>query len=120
MKRVLAVDDSVSTRQLVVSTLKSAGYEVLEAGDGQDGLDMGRSRQVDLVLAGQNMPRMDGFALVKALRLLPGYKSIPILMLSMETSEAPKAQGQAAGASGWLVKPFDSVRLLGVVKKVIG
>ena len=119
-KRVLTVDDSISTRQMVATTLRSAGYEVVEAVDGQEGLDKARSRQMDLVLTDQNMPRMDGLSLIKALRLLPGYKSAPILVLSMESSETMKSQGQVAGATGWLVKPFDPPKLLEAVKKVIG
>lgn len=119
-KKVLTVDDSVSIRQMVSFTLKSAGYEVVEAVDGQDGLDKAKSKQVDLVLTDQNMPKMDGLSLIKALRALPGYKAAPILVLTTESSDAMKAQGKAAGATGWLVKPFDPPKLLEVVKKVIG
>jgi two-component system, chemotaxis family, chemotaxis protein CheY len=119
-KKVLTVDDSVSIRQMVAFTLKSAGYEVVEAVDGQDGLDKAKSKQVDLVLTDQNMPKMDGLTLIKALRALPGYKAAPILVLTTESSDAMKAQGKAAGATGWLVKPFDPPKLLEVVKKVIG
>lgn len=119
-KVVLTVDDSASIRQMVSFTLKSAGYEVVEAVDGEDGLNKAKSRSADLVLTDQNMPRMDGLTLIKTLRGLPQYRSTPILMLTTESSDAMKAAGKAAGATGWLVKPFDPQKLLEVVKKVIG
>lgn len=119
-KSVLTVDDSASIRQMVAFTLKTAGYEVIEAVDGQDGLAKAKSKTVDLVLTDQNMPKMDGLTLIKTLRGLPQYKTAPILMLTTESSDAMKAQGKAAGATGWLVKPFDPQKLLEVVKKVIG
>lgn len=119
-KVVLTVDDSASIRQMVAFTLKSAGYEVLEAVDGEDGLTKAKARSADLVLTDQNMPKMDGLTLIKALRGLPQYRAIPILMLTTESSDAMKAAGRAAGATGWLVKPFDPQKLLEVVKKVIG
>lgn len=119
-KTVLTVDDSPSIRQMVSFTLKGAGYDVVEANDGQDGLDKAKSKAVDLVLTDQNMPRMDGLTLIKNLRGLPNYKSTPILMLTTESGDAMKQQGKAAGATGWLVKPFDPQKLLEVVRKVIG
>ena len=119
-KTILAVDDSASIRQMVSFTLKSAGYEVVEAVDGMDGLDKAKARSVNLVLTDQNMPRMDGLTLIKNLRALPQYKAVPILMLTTESSDAMKQQGRAAGATGWLVKPFDPQKLVEVVKKVIG
>lgn len=119
-KTVLAVDDSASIRQMVAFTLKGAGYDVVEAVDGQDGLDKANGKTVNLVLTDQNMPRMDGLTLIKSLRALPHHKATPILMLTTESSDAMKAQGKAAGATGWLVKPFDPAKLLEVVKKVIG
>ncbi|MGB3942245.1 MAG: response regulator [Candidatus Manganitrophaceae bacterium] len=119
-KVILAVDDSMSIRQMVAFTLKGAGYEVVEAVDGRDGLDKAKGKNVQLVLTDQNMPEMDGLTLIKSLRALPAYKGVPILMLTTESSDAMKAQGKAAGATGWLVKPFDPERLLEVVKKVIG
>ena len=118
-KTILAVDDSASIRQMVSFTLKSAGYEVVEAVDGMDGLEKAKSRSVNLVLTDQNMPRMDGLTLIKNLRATPQYKATPILMLTTESSDAMKAQGRAAGATGWLVKPFDPVRLIEVIQKVI-
>lgn len=119
-KIVLAIDDSASIRQMVAFTLKSSGYEVTEAVDGMDGLDKAKGKTFDLVLSDQNMPRMDGITLIKSLRAMPQYKSVPILMLTTESSEAMKQQGRAAGATGWLVKPFDPQKLIEVVKKVIG
>lgn len=119
-KTVLAVDDSASIRQMVAFTLKSSGYEVVEAVDGMDGLEKAKSRSFNLVLTDQNMPRMDGLTLVRSLRGLAQYSTTPILMLTTESSDAMKAQGKAAGATGWLVKPFDPQKLIEVVKKVIG
>lgn len=119
-KTVLSVDDSSSIRQMVAFTLKGAGYEVIEAADGQEGLEKAKMKTVDMVLTDQNMPRMDGLTLIKSLRALPNYKSVPILMLTTESGDAMKQQGKAAGATGWLVKPFDPAKLLEVTKKVIG
>ncbi|MDP2824832.1 MAG: response regulator [Sulfuritalea sp.] len=119
-KTILAVDDSASIRQMVAFTLKSSGYEVVEAVDGMDGLEKARSKSFNLILTDQNMPRMDGLTLIKNLRALAQYRTVPILMLTTESSDAMKAQGKAAGATGWLVKPFDPQKLIEVVKKVIG
>jgi two-component system chemotaxis response regulator CheY len=118
-KTVLTVDDSASIRQMVSFTLKSAGYEVVEAVDGMDGLEKAKGKSFNLVLTDQNMPRMDGLSLIKSLRGMP-YRSVPILMLTTESSDTMKSQGRAAGATGWLVKPFDPQKLIEVVKKVIG
>lgn len=119
-KTILAVDDSGSLRQMVVFSLKAAGYQVTEAVDGQDALEKAQLQVFDLVLTDQNMPRMDGLTLIRALRALPTYTKVPILMLTTEFSDEMKAKGKAAGANGWLVKPFDPQRLTDVVKKVIG
>jgi two-component system chemotaxis response regulator CheY len=119
-KTVLTVDDSASIRQMVSFTLKSAGYDVIEAVDGADGLNKAKQKSVNLVLTDQNMPNMDGLTLIKSLRMLPQYKATPILMLTTESSDAMKTSGRAAGATGWLVKPFDPQKLIEVVKKVIG
>lgn len=119
-KTILAVDDSASIRQMVSFTLKGAGYQVIEAVDGQDGLEKAKSKSVNLILTDQNMPKMDGLTLIKNLRSMPQYKSTPILMLTTESSDSMKAQGKSVGATGWLVKPFDPQKLLEVVKKVIG
>jgi two-component system chemotaxis response regulator CheY len=106
-------------RQMVAFTLKGAGYNVIEAADGQEALDKARGETVDLVLTDQNMPRMDGITLVQNLRGLATYASTPILILTTESSDEMKAKGRAAGATGWLVKPFDPGKLLDVVRKVI-
>lgn len=119
-KAILAVDDSASLRQMVTFALKSAGYEVIEAVDGQDGLEKAKAKRADPVFTDQNMPKMDGLTLIRSLRVLPQYQAVPILMLTTESSDAMKSQGRAAGANGWLVKPFDPDRLIAVVKKVIG
>lgn len=120
-KIILAVDDSTSIRQMVAFTLKSAGYTVIEAVDGQDGLDKIKNQAtVDLVLTDQNMPRMDGLTLIRTLRGQPQFAATPILMLTTESSDEMKTQGRAAGATGWIVKPFDPHKLLEVIKKVIG
>ena len=119
-KKILAVDDSGSLRQMVVFSLNAAGYQVIEAVDGQDGLDKANNDNFDLVLTDQNMPRMDGLALIRSLRALSKYQNVPILMLTTEASAEMKARGRSAGANGWLVKPFDPQRLVEVVKKVIG
>jgi two-component system chemotaxis response regulator CheY len=119
-KTILAVDDSGSLRQMLVFTLKAAGYQVVEAFDGRDGLDKAKQAHFDLVLTDQNMPNMDGLALIRSLRALPSYARTPILMLTTESSDEMKSKGRAAGATGWLVKPFDPNRLIEVVRKVLG
>jgi len=119
MHSILAVDDSASMRQMVSFTLKGAGYTVIEAVDGQEAFELAREAPVDLVLTDQNMPRMDGITLVRSLRELPDYESTPILILTTESSQEMKDRGKAAGATGWLVKPFDPARLLDVVKRVL-
>ena len=119
-KTILAVDDSGSLRKMLVFTLKAAGYQVTEAVDGRDGLDKARQKQFDLVLTDQNMPNMDGLTLIRSLRALPSYARVPVLMLTTESSDEMKSKGRAAGATGWLVKPFDPNRLTEVVRKVLG
>lgn len=119
-KHILAVDDSRSILQMVSFTLKGAGYQVTEAVDGQAALDLASSAQFSLVITDLNMPRMDGITLTQKLRAHPKYKFTPILMLTTEAGDAFKTRGKAAGATGWLVKPFDPQKLLGVVKKVLG
>lgn len=119
MKTVLTVDDSAAIRQMVAFTLKGAGYGVIEAKDGNEGLAKAKAGTVGLVITDQNMPGMDGITLIKSLRALPSYKSVPILMLTTEAGDAMKAQGRAAGATGWIVKPFDPAKLIEVVRKVL-
>ena len=119
-KTILTVDDSGSLRQMVSFVLKDAGYDVVEAIDGQDGLEKAKAQHIDLVLTDQNMPGMDGLGLIRELRTMKKYQSVPILMLTTETGDDIKAQGRAAGATGWIVKPFDPARLTEVVRKLIG
>ena len=119
-KNVLIVDDSASVRQMVEATLRSAGYVVTAAKDGQEAFDICKTKSYDFVLTDQNMPNMDGISLIKALRTLPAHAKTPIVMLTTEGSDGMKAQGRAAGATGWMVKPFDPAKLLEVAKKVMG
>ncbi len=119
MKTILAVDDSATMREMVAFVLESAGYRVIEAEDGAQGLDRAAAMPVDLVITDQNMPNMDGLTLVRSLRGMRDYKSVPILLLTTESSDGMKQQGRAAGATGWLVKPFDPATLLEVVQKVL-
>ncbi|MAR92429.1 MAG: response regulator [Pseudomonadota bacterium] len=120
MAKILAVDDSASMRQMVSFTLQGAGYEVVEASDGQDALNKAKRGGVDLVLSDVNMPVMDGITLIKNLRTLPDYKFTPILMLTTESAADKKSEGKAAGATGWIVKPFNPDQLLNTIKKVLG
>jgi len=120
MASILAVDDSASMRQMVSFTLKGAGYEVIQAVDGQDALSKAASAKADLVLTDVNMPKMDGITLVRELRKLPNYKFTPILMLTTESQAEKKTEGKAAGATGWMVKPFNPDQLLATIKKVLG
>ena len=120
-KVILTVDDSISMRQMVAFALKSAGYGVVEAVDGDDGLKKAKEETaIDMVLTDHHMPAMDGLNLIKALRTLPQYKKTPILMLTTESSDEMKAKGKAAGATGWVVKPFDPDKLMALVKRLIG
>jgi two-component system chemotaxis response regulator CheY len=119
MKRVLAVDDSVMMRELVSATLLSAGYEVDTAEDGNRAYDVAQGKQFDLVLSDVNMPSMDGIGLVARLRACPAYRLVPIVMLTTESSAEMKARARSAGATGWIVKPFDPERLLNAVARVL-
>ena len=120
MKRVLAVDDSSSVRQMVGFTLRKAGYEVGEAVDGRDGLSGAGSTRFDLIITDLNMPNMDGIQMITALRKAPDYAFTPILMLTTESQPEKKDAGRKAGATGWIVKPFNSDQLVTVVRKLIG
>ena len=120
MSLILAVDDSPSMRKMVSFTLTGAGHQVVEAVDGIDAYEKAQAQSFDLVLTDQNMPRLDGLGLTRKLRDHPQFKTTPILMLTTESSDLMKQAGRAAGATGWLVKPFDPHKLLEVVKKVIG
>lgn len=119
MRSILAVDDSASMRKMVSFTLTGAGFEVVEAVDGQDAWERAQQQSFDLVLTDQNMPRLDGLGLTRKLRGHPRFANTPILVLTTESSDAMKQAGRAAGATGWLVKPFDPGRLIDVINKVI-
>ena len=118
-KKILTVDDSASMRQMVLVTLQGAGYEVVQACDGVEALELARQSAVDLVLTDVHMPRMDGITLVRELRLLAGYKFTPMLVLTTEAAPEKKMQGKQAGATGWLVKPFNPEKLLATIAKVL-
>src|SRR5580692_11568283 len=119
LKKVLIVDDSVSMRQMVSFTLRQGGFEVVEAQHGQDALEKLKSVQVDLIITDLNMPVMDGITLIQNVRRQPAMKSKPILMLTTEGLAAKKEQGKAAGATGWIIKPFDPEKLLQTIAKVL-
>jgi two-component system, chemotaxis family, chemotaxis protein CheY len=119
-KLIMTVDDSASVRQMVSFTLKDAGYEVLEAVNGNDAMEKLNGQRVAMVITDLNMPEMDGIGLVRALRSNAAYKFIPIIMLTTESQAEKKQEGKAAGATGWIVKPFKPDQLLAVVKKVLG
>lgn len=119
-KTILAVDDSASMRQMIAVTLRGAGYQVVEAADGEAALEYARKHRVDLVLADVNMPGIDGITLVAQLRTLPSYHLTPLLLLTTESSPERKMQGKQAGATGWMVKPFNPVQLLATLERVLG
>jgi len=118
-KNILIVDDSASVRQVVSITLRQAGYDVIEGNDGKDALSKLTGQKVHLIISDVNMPNMDGISLVKAVKQLPAYKFTPIVMLTTESQEAKKREGQEAGAKAWIVKPFKPDQLLGVVQKLV-
>jgi len=117
-KKALTVDDTTSMRKMVAFALKQAGFDAIEAPDGQAGLNEAKKQAFDLIVTDQNMPGMDGLTLIKTLRGLPQYQSTPILMLTTEAGDTMKAQGRAAGATGWVVKPFDPQRFIDLIKKI--
>jgi two-component system chemotaxis response regulator CheY len=119
LRKILIVDDSVSMRQMVGFTLRQGGYEVVEAEHGQDALNKLAVVTVDLILTDLNMPVMDGITLIRNVRKQPTLKSKPILMLTTEGLAAKKEEGKAAGATGWIVKPFDPEKLLQTLAKVL-
>jgi two-component system chemotaxis response regulator CheY len=119
-KVIMTVDDSASVRQMVSFTLKQNGYDVVEAVDGKDGLQKLSGTKVDMIITDLNMPNLDGIGLIKGARAIPACKFIPIVMLSTESQDSKKAEGKAAGATGWIVKPFKPEQLISVVKKVLG
>ena len=117
-KRVLTVDDSKTMRDMLLVTLKQAGYDVVQAEDGQDALSKLESGGADVIITDINMPVMDGIAFIKACRAQAAFSSTPILTLTTENSDAKKAEGRAAGATGWIVKPFNPDSLIRVIEKV--
>lgn len=119
MTRILAVDDSPSMREMVRIALTGAGFEVAQAVDGQEALDMARKSVFDLVLSDVNMPQMDGIELIRALRSEAAYRHTPILMLTTEASLDRKREGKEAGATGWIVKPFDPAQLVATMQRVL-
>ena len=119
MARILAVDDSAAMRQMVGITLTGAGHEVQQAADGREALAIAERQRFDLVITDVNMPVMDGLTLVRHLRNLPSYRGVPLLVLTTEATTERKLEGKAAGATGWLVKPFNPDRLLATVTKVL-
>lgn len=119
-KTILSVDDSASIRQMIAFTLEAEGYKVETAVDGEDGLQKAKGANYDMVLADLNMPRRDGISLIRELRTLPDYRFTPLVMLTTETQEGKKNEARSAGATGWIVKPFEQNQLLAVVRKVLG
>lgn len=119
-KTIMTVDDSASIRQMVAFTLKQAGYGVLEAVDGQDAVNKLNDADLHMLITDLNMPNMDGIDLIKYIRSKPEFKFMPIIMLTTESQASKKQEGKAAGATGWIVKPFQPDQLINVVKKVIG
>jgi len=119
-KVIMTVDDSKSVRQMVNFTLMDAGYSVVEAVDGQDALGKLRNTSIHMIITDLNMPNLDGLGLIRAVRGKPECRFIPIIMLTTESQVEKKQEGKAAGATGWIVKPFKPEQLLTVVKKVLG
>jgi two-component system, chemotaxis family, chemotaxis protein CheY len=120
MTRILAVDDSPSMRDMVRIALTGAGFDVSQAADGQEALALARRSAFDLVLSDVNMPVMDGIELIRALRAESSYRHTPILMLTTESSTDRKREGKEAGATGWIVKPFDPAQLVATMHRVLG
>ncbi len=118
-KTILIVDDSASLRQVVAIALRGAGYDVIEACDGKDALGKMSGQKIHLIISDVNMPNMDGISYVKEVKQLPAYKFTPIIMLTTESQESKKQEGQAAGAKAWVVKPFQPQQMLTAVSKLI-
>jgi len=119
MSKILIVDDSNSIRDMISFTLQKSGYSVVEARDGMEGLNKAKASAFDLVISDVNMPKMDGLTLCGEIRKLPNFKFVPILMLTTESSTELKMKGKAAGATGWLVKPFNPEKLISTIQRVI-
>ena len=119
-KLIMTADDSASIRQMVSFTLKQNGYEVIEAVDGKDALDKLSTQKVDMLITDLNMPNLDGLGLIRGVRSGTLNKFVPIIMLTTESQDSKKGEGKAAGATGWIVKPFKPEQLIAVIKKVLG
>jgi two-component system chemotaxis response regulator CheY len=117
--RVLTVDDSRTILAMLHHTLSNAGFEVLQAEDGKQGLDVLKTEQVDVVITHLNMPVMDGIEFIRHVRATGNHQSLPILILTTETSQDKRDQGRAAGGTGWIVKPFDPEKLISVINRVV-
>ena len=118
-KTILVVDDSASLRQVVSIALKGAGYDVIEACDGKDALSKLNGAKIHLIISDVNMPNMDGISFVRTLKQMAAYKFTPVIMLTTESQESKKQQGQAAGAKAWVVKPFRPDQMLSAVQKLV-
>ena len=118
-KTIMIVDDSASLRQVVSIAHKGAGYETIEACDGKDALGKLNGEKIHLIISDVNMPNMDGITFLKEMKKLPNYKFTPVIMLTTESQEAKKSEGQAAGAKAWVVKPFQPQTMLAAVSKLI-
>lgn len=117
--KILICDDSVSIRQMLILTLSDAKYDVTESKDGMQALELAKQNNFDLIITDVNMPLLDGLSLVKKLRILPEYRFKPILLLTTETDPEKKKQAKMAGATGWIIKPFDPDKLLAAIRKVL-
>ena len=117
--RVLTVDDSRTILAMLHHTLSNAGFEVLQAEDGKQGLDVLKTETVDVVITDINMPVMDGIEFIRHVRATGNHQSLPILILTTETSQDKRDQGKAAGGTGWIVKPFDPEKLISVIHRVV-
>ncbi len=118
-KTVLVVDDSATMRQMIVFTLKEAGYQVVEAENGQDALSKLTANPINAVITDLNMPVMDGFTFIRSVRAMATFKTLPMLLLTTESQLSKKEEGKAAGATGWIIKPFEPEKLLQVMAKVL-
>jgi two-component system chemotaxis response regulator CheY len=120
MKTILAVDDSASVRHMVKITLSAAGYQVIEAGDGREGLTQAKANAVAMIVTDLNMPNMNGLEFIREVRKLAPYRGVPIVFLTTESDDGMKQQAKAAGATGWITKPFRQEQLLAAAKKFLG
>jgi len=119
-KKIMTVEDSTSLREMISFVIQEAGYDVVEAKDGQDALAKLKNSPVDMVITDLNMPLMNGIELTKSLRSTQTYKFVPIVFLTTESQIQKKEAAKEAGATGWIVKPFKPEQLLKVIKKVLG